>query len=74
MLEEETKQKLDSTITAFQKDHSKLFERTVWVKSYCPCFTEPWFSKIGQMLNFQGRYGSITENTVHSVQMDNMVH
>ena len=26
------------------------------------------------MLNFKGRYGSIMGNTVHSVQMDNMVH
>ena len=26
------------------------------------------------MLNFKGRHGSVTDNTVHSVQMDNTVH
>ena len=46
------------------------FERAIWLKPYCP-FAAPWFLKIGWMPNFKGRYGSITDNTVHSVQMDN---
>ena len=43
---------MNSTISAFEKDCWKLFERTIWVKPYCPCFAAPWFSKIGWMLNF----------------------
>ena len=63
---------MDSTIWAFEKDYWKLFERTIWVKPYSP-FAAPLFSKIGWMLNFQGHYGSIMDDTVHGVQMENMV-
>ena len=42
------------------------------VKPYCH-FAAPWFLKIGWMSNFKGCYGSIMNNMVHSVQMDNMV-
>ena len=72
MLKEEIKQKLDSAISVFEKDCWKLFERTISVKPYCP-FAAPWFLKIGWMLNFRGCYGSIIDNMVHGVQMDNMV-
>ena len=34
MHNEEMKQKLDSTISAFEKDCWKLFERAIWVKPY----------------------------------------
>ena len=47
-------------------------EPDLLVKPYC-LFATPWFSKIKKMANFKGRYGSITDNTVHSVQMDNTI-
>ena len=57
---------LDSTISAFEKDYWKLFEKTIWVAA-------PWFLKIGWMLKFKERYDSITDNMLHGVQMGNTV-
>ena len=34
----------------------------------------PGFRKPGKIARFNGRYGSSVDDTVHGVQMDNLVH
>ena len=58
------------------KVDEKFCERTIWIEPNCClwlfCLTPFLENQVN--LRFKGRYGSSTGDTVHDVQMDNLVH
>ena len=77
MLETEITYKLLMEIYKESLRGQKFCEKTIWIEPNCIlwffCHT-PVLENQVQIASFKGPYGSSMNDTVHSVQMDNLIH